>query len=321
MRILLVGALLALGPANLFAQSPDPGTARIVTSDLHNFWRAYERLERSGSLQDSMRAVFEEYYLPGSPGLHDFIRARIGSVLDLLDVMARHPRYYASMRAETDRAGGFEPQIRRIFQRFEELYPDAVFADVYLLIGRMNSGGTTSPDKILIGTEMYGRTAETPEDELGDWHRQVLRSGDVIPAIVAHELIHVNQRHPDGPGSVLSAAIREGAADFLGELISGGNINDHIHRWADPRERELWEEFQRDMGGRDYSRWFASDDPEARPKDLGYYIGHKIVEAYYRRSDDKVEAIHQILTISDFDDFLARSRYADRFESSEGKKP
>jgi len=313
MRVSLVGALLTLASANLFAQRPDPGAARIVTSDLDNFWRAHERLQASVSLEDSMRAVFEEYYLPGSPGLHDFIRSRIGSVLDLLDAMARHPRYYASIRAETQRAATLEPQIRGIFRRFEGLYPDAVFADVYLLIGRMSSGGTTSPDKILIGTEMYGRTSETPEDELGDWHRQVLRSADVIPAIVAHELIHVNQSYPDDADDVLAASIAEGAADFLGELISGGNINDHVHRWADPRERELWEEFQRDMGGRDYSRWFASDDPEARPKDLGYYMGYKIVEAYYDRSHDKTAAIKEILSTADFEAFLARSGYAEKF--------
>ncbi len=141
----------------------------------------------------------------------------------------------------------------------------------------------------------------------------MLRSADVIPAIVAHELIHVNQPRPEGSGTVLSASIREGAADFLGELVSGGNINDHVHRWADPRERDLWEEFQRDMDGRDYSRWFASDDPEARPKDLGYYMGYKIVEAYYRRSQDEQAAIREILTIVDFEDFLARSGYAAKF--------
>lgn len=313
MKIFSLLTMLGLASSSLFAQSTEPAAARIVTSDLDNFWRAYERLERSATLEDSMRAVFEEYYLPGSPGLHDFIRSRIYSVLNLLDVMKAHPRYYASIRSETRRAASFEARIRADFERFEEMYPDAVFADVYLLIGRMSSGGTTSPDKILIGTEMYGRTDGTPEEELGDWHRQVLRSADVIPTIVVHELIHVNQRHPDDARTVLAASIQEGAADFLAELISGGNINDHVHRWADPREAELWKEFQDDKGGRDYSRWFASDDPEARPKDLGYYMGYKIVEAFYGRSDDKAQAIHEILTIEDFEDFLARSGYREKF--------
>ena len=130
-----------------------------------------------------------------------------------------------------------------------------------------------------------------------------------IPAIVAHELVHTQQRTASSR-TLLASAIREGSADFLGELISGLNINAHIHEWANLRERELWEDFRRVMGGTDSSGWLYSSRADDEPADLGYWMGYRITKAYYERADDKREAIREILTIRDFPAFLAASGYA-----------
>lgn len=296
------------------AQVPNPADARIVSSDIANFWRAYDRAAQARTLADSMRAFFDEYYVVGSPGLHDFIRRRIGSVLHLIDVIREHPRFYASLREPSLRTSEFAAPIRESFRRFEEIYPDAVFADVYFVIGRMSSGGTTSRDKLLIGTEMFGRTPATPEDELDEWHRAVIKEVKWLPAIVAHELIHVNQHYPRDNRTLLSASIQEGAADFVGILISGGNFNDHVYEWAAPREEELWVEFREEMMGSDASHWlYNAADAGDRPADLGYFMGHQIVKAYYDRATDKREALRRILTIDDFEAFLKESGYAEKF--------
>jgi hypothetical protein len=57
----------------------------------------------------------------------------------------------------------FIPEIEAAFAAWAGLYPEADLPDVYFMIGRRSSGGTASPGRILIGTEMYGRTAETPD--------------------------------------------------------------------------------------------------------------------------------------------------------------
>jgi len=106
------------------------------------------------------------------------------------------------------KAGTFKEPMRAAFRKLKSIYPDAVFPDVYLLIGRMNSGGTYTANALLIGVDMYGITPTTPKDELSDWHKQVLKPIDEIPYIVAHELIHYQQKYPKGERTLLSASIR-----------------------------------------------------------------------------------------------------------------
>jgi hypothetical protein len=48
--------------------------------------------------------------------------------------------------------------------------------------------------------------------------------------VVTHELVHYQQKWPEGEKSLLANAIYEGAGDFIGELISGKIINDHLHK-------------------------------------------------------------------------------------------
>ncbi len=59
--------------------------------------------------------------------------------------------------------------------------------------------------------------------------------------------------------------------------------------------------------------WFGTN-MKNRPSDLGYYIGYKISEAYYKNSKDKRRAIRDILTVQDFAAFLEKSRYAEKFK-------
>jgi hypothetical protein len=161
---------------------------------------------------------------------------------------------------------------------------------------------------------MYGMNKDTPVEELGRWHRAVLRPIKDIPYIVAHELIHLQQKYPRDDSTLLAMAIREGSADFVGELIYGGMINNHLHAYGNPCEHDLWAEFQQEMDGKDLNKWlFQGDAAKDRPADLGYYIGYKICESYYKRAADKNAAIRAILEIKDFKDFLKASKYDSKF--------
>jgi hypothetical protein len=194
------------------------------------------------------------------------------------------------------------------------LYEDAVFPDVYFLVGRMSSGGTLSKRALLIGAEMYGKTPNMPVEELGDWHRQVLAPVEGVPHIVAHELIHYQQRKMVASNTLLAKCIREGSADFLAELISGKHINNHLHVYGNPNEKQLWQEFKKSMLGTDNLRWLYNGPmSKDRPGDLGYYMGYKISEAYYNKAADKRQAVRGILEIKDFEQFLKDSGYEAKF--------
>lgn len=290
--------------------SPNPDDAQIVTSDIQNFWRAYDSAK-----PENQHEIFQREYLDkGSIGLQDFVKLRISNAEALTKNINTHPKYYASIRESTMRIESFRPQIRAAFHALKHLYEDAVFPDVYFLIGRMTSGGTLSNRALLIGAEMYGRTPNTPIEELSDWHRQVLASVDGIPHIVAHELIHYQQGKMAASNTLLAQSIREGSADFIAELISGRHINGHLHAYGNPREKQLWGEFKKEMLGTDKSRWlYNGDQSKDRPADMGYYMGYKISEAYYNKTQDKRQAVRGILEIKDFEQFLKDSGYEAKF--------
>jgi len=303
--------LLAGLPGAAAAQFATPDSARVETADVGRFFEAARRLPSAPTVRDSARVLFEHYYYPGSDGLLDFIERRIGSAFQLAGKIRERPAYYAHLPVSLGGLGVIAPRIRAGFERFEGLWPEAVFADVYFVIGRMNSGGTTSQDKLLIGAEMYGRDAAAPGAELNEWEARVLRDTGMVVAIVVHELMHVNQVPlPGASATVLAQAIREGGADFVAELVTGRNINDHVHAWADPREREVWEEFRAAMNGRDFGRWFGNSGEAGRPPDLGYYVGYRIAKALYDRSPDKRRAIGEILRGTDAPALLAASGYS-----------
>ncbi|MCO6511743.1 MAG: hypothetical protein J5I65_13215 [Aridibacter famidurans] len=287
----------------------EPEKAEIVTSDIDLFWKAYDR----ATPENDLIVYRDEYLRKGSVGLQEFARIRIGSVCNLVETIDSHPRYFEGLRAGSMKIDSFKPNIRASFVRLKEIYPDAVFPSVYFLIGSMNSAGTLTDKGLLIGVDMFGKTENTPMEELGDWHKAVISSIDRLPFIVAHELIHYQQARLNDR-SLLAAAIREGSADFIGELISGGQINPHLQEYGNARERELWLEFEKEMSGNDRSNWlYQGEKAKDRPADLGYYIGYKIAENFYKNSADKKKAVRDILLIEDFPKFLAASKYAEKF--------
>lgn len=299
--------LLVSRAAPIAAQQGDPDSARIETGDVTRFLGVLDALRTARSYNDSALILFQQYYLPGSPGLRAFIRLRVGSPFELMDqITARHD-YYAHLPESLARLAETGTEIRAALRRFKSLWADARFGDTYFLVGRMNSGGTVSRNMLLIGAEMYGKDAAAPTGALNGWEKNVLADLSMVPTIVVHELMHFNQPAVMNP-NLLVQALREGGADFVAEQVTGRNINAHVHAWAAPREAALWAEFKAAMHGSDFSRWFGNDSPE-RPADTGYYIGYKIAEAHYHRSADKSRALGEILRVSDADAFLAASGY------------
>lgn len=289
------------------AQNTDPSKAEIITSDIDLFWKAYDASLPAYSADVLQR----EYVDKGSKGVKGFLWKRIESGANLSKTISRYPRYYASIRESTLRIAGMEGQIRESLAKLKEYYPDAVFPPVYFVIGALSSGGTTSKAGLIIGAEMYGKTSITQEDELNSWLKTVIKPVEEIPHVAAHELIHFQQDF-DG-GTLLQACLKEGSADFLAELISGKHINQHVHDYANPKEKELWEEFSKRMNKKDYKGWLYGNSTPGRPQDLGYWMGYQITKAYFDRMTDKKQAVYDMLHIRDANRFLEASGYAERF--------
>jgi uncharacterized protein YjaZ len=107
---------------------------------------------------------------------------------------------------------------------------------------------------------------------------------------------------------VLFASLIEGGAEFTAELISGDVANHQLTILTHGREAAIEAAFVADQDKTDLSAWLYNGPgtPE-HPGDLGYWVGYRIVKAYYHHASDKHQALRDIFQMKDPKVFLARS--------------
>jgi hypothetical protein len=265
---------------------PDPDSARLVTSDIDRFWTAVGRAP-----EDSLaRYLRREYIEPGSAGLQDFIPGRIKSSAALAESYRKNRARYDAARPNMARIAEAAPQIHAAFRRFKAMYPEAKFPDVYFVVGRFNSGGTSKPSGLILGAEM-------------------IRDVNGLPWLAAHELVHFQQRDSGSP-TLLAQAFAEGTADFVASLVMDRDDSSEKYRYGLAHEHELWTEFAPQMHGTERGIWMYTKPPGDRPNDLGYFIGSRIARAYYERATDKRAALRELILADDVDEILRRSGYS-----------
>jgi hypothetical protein len=250
-----------------------------------------------------LAAILDRQYLKkGSQGVQDFMPDRIISAEALAKLILQGPEYYETVRANTGKMQSFVPEIRRGFQRFKQIYPDAIFPPVYFVIGRRNSGGTDTENGLIVGAEMFADTGSR------------IHLTEIV-CIVIHELIHYQQKAKGE--DLITGVMTEGGADFIAELINGNQSNENIKPYGDSHEQELWKKFQQDAAKNDFAPWLYNGDNQKHvgPPDLGYYIGYKICQSLYEIFPDKAEALKIIIAMKDPKAIIEQSGYSQRFHS------
>lgn len=284
-----------------------PGQVKLVTTDIDHFWSAY-----AAARQDTAQARVrfrQTYFAPGSVGLQDYYQLKIKQDASFARAILQRPRYYQSIQATTQAIAAEKPRIIAAFRRFQQLYPAVQFQHIYFVIGGWVSGGTVSEAGLLIGADQIANGPGVDTSELTLVQRNRCEPVTTLPSLMVHELVHRNQGPQDG--TLLSYALNEGMADFVAELVTGHNPNQRLHPYGNAHEQELWLAFKQEMGGRDPHNWIANGRQETpeKPCDLGYYIGYRIVQAYYNKQADKQQALRYMLTLRDPQAFLRESGY------------
>lgn len=288
-----LAALATLGMAA--RRQPEPV---IDYSDVTRFYALYAASDGHPTAAQLQR----DYLDAGSAGLKTLARLRNVTGERIAQNMAQEPKVYADTRdclAVLPRAA---TRLKQAFRMLGERYPEATFPPVTIAISRGKPMGVGSPvTGVQIGLESLCTTTWlNPDVE------------DRFVYVIAHEFAHVQQVRElvDDPApTVLEGALVEGAADFIGELIAGGVSYAYLPALTKGREREIETAFVPDMDSRDVSKWLYNSTRET-PGDLGYWVGYRIVKAYYQRTDDKRAAIRDILQMRDPRAFLARSGWS-----------
>lgn len=299
------GRSLKAGATKLDVNSQTPangaatGQVDIQTSDVELFYRVYDAALGRPSVDQIQR----EYLDAGSEGLRTFIRARNTTAQRIVEAIAEQPDLYAGGRRCAQALTMARPRLEAALQRLQHLYPPTRSPPITVVIGRGRPVGVGSPvNGLQIGLEALCGVRYYSPDPV-----------DRFVYVVAHEYVHVQQAAElvdnDANWTVLEGSLAEGAADFVGELISGGLGNPQLALDARGREREIEEPFVRDMHRTDLSGWL-NDGTMERSGNLGYWVGYRIVRSYYERAPDKAVAIRAIIEMRDAEAFFAQSGWS-----------
>mgnify|MGYP003610406740 FL=1 len=268
--------------------SDSPLNALFEINDTKVFWNSFDKMKNSSE------NPFKDYVEKGSAGVKGFTQSRIINADSLFTMVKKHRSDYESTRNVLDGISAKEKRVRAIYSALKYWYPNAKFPPVYFVYGRFNSGGTSSEDGIIIGTEK-------------------LKNLDGVTGLIAHELIHYQQKI-EGNEMLLKWTLNEGGADFIGEFISGESINGIAYKYGEQNLDKLCKEFVSRLKESDYQDWlYGTSGKDNRPNDLGYWIGYKVIEAYFNKQEDKHKAINDIINIKEPLLFLKQSGFLDSY--------
>jgi hypothetical protein len=298
------------------------GSNNIYTSDIDNFWKAFDSIKTTTDTTKQLEFIQTLYLDKASDGLKDFIISRDHSAkLHLLNIL-KYPKFWTSLRPKTLDIKNHTADFNLLISNFKAHYPKLKEPKIYFTIGVLNSGGTTSPGKILIGCEIACSDKTVYAIELSNWLQGVFKLNSSVVAMVAHEIGHTQQKEEDSEddskSNLLGYCIREGACDFIAELIYKPVTSPYM-TYGKLNEKELWTEFKKEMLGQETKNWiYNGDNAPNGVADLGYFIGYKICKSYYNNSKNKKKALKEIIELNN--DKESVIRFLQTSEYKGGKK-
>ena len=288
---------------------------KVFTSDIDNFWRAYDSCQTTTDSLKQLHYIQSLYVDKGTEGLKAFMEARDYTSELWLTLVRKYPRFWKSIRPNTLAVKSKKQEIEKSIQKLKKLYPDLKEAKMYFTIGGLRSGGTTMNDMVLIGAEIATGDATTDVSGFPNkWLEGVFKSqqSDNLVPLNIHEYVHTQQIGETR--NLLGQAIREGACDFITELIMDKPLPNNYLVYGRQHEAELKESFKLDMFTPAYSNWLYNGSTATTMADLGYFMGYIICKTYYKNSPDKKMAVKDIIELNYSDtaaveNFLVKSKY------------
>lgn len=292
--------IIAAASFSLLAAVAGPIRPKIVTEDVDRFYAVYDAAGGKPAAEQLQR----DYLDQGSGGLGEFARLRNITGGRIEGAIAKRPEIYEDARRCAAALPAVKQRLGAALIRLGEFYPDAVFPPVTIAVGRGKPVGVgNAKGGVMIGLEaLCAANFFTPNLE------------DRFVSVIAHEYVHVQQpaaQIEDPNDTVLKAALIEGGAEFVAELIAGSISYTHLVAATRGREKELEAEFVAEQDEKAVgSDWLYNGlgTPE-RPGDLGYWVGYRIAKAYYRHARDKRAAVRDIIEMRDPKAFLAESSW------------
>lgn len=327
--------LIALS-ALVCAHAQNERAVNIITTDVANFWEAYDHILATPDTALQMKYLDSLYLAKGTAGLKALMQVRSYTPEEYLSVINGYPKFWASVRENTLKAEQYVPELLAGIEQLRELYPPLRPADIYFSIGAFSTPGTTLDSLVLIGSELAMTDERVSSEEFPEQFREARRLFfdsnpiDNLKLLAVHECVHTQQQPM--VHNLLSMALYEGVAEFVSVKATGMPSSTPAVAYGkqNPRVREQFEQTM--FYGNNRPQWLWGDAPnEFGVRDLGYYIGYQLCELHYEQAADKKAAIKKMIELdytdeAEIEDFVDGTGFfsaslVQLYEDFERKRP
>lgn len=299
----------------VFATAFSQKSTRIFTSDIDNFWVAYDSIQKTSDYSGKLNLIKRLYTDKATKGLKAFMNARDYNDSVYVKVIEKYPKFWNSVRPNTLTIKTKTKELEAGVVRLKQLYPELKDAEMYFTIGGLNAGGTVSGNMVLVGAELATGIGSTDVSEFKDeWLKGMFanQSLDNIVSLNIHEYIHTQQTGYQN--RVLNQAIKEGSCDLIAGLVMNESPQRKYISYGMVHEAEIKARFKKEMFTGNLAEWFYNGRQKGQGADLGYYVGYVISKMYYQNAKDKKQAIKDIIELNYSDnkaveDFLDKSKF------------
>ncbi|RQO33026.1 hypothetical protein DBR39_24155 [Chryseobacterium sp. KBW03] len=299
----------------IFSSAFSQKSTKIFTSDIDNFWVAYDSIQKTNNHSQKMDLIKRLYTDKGTEGLKTFMKVRDYNDTVFVNIIDKYPKFWNSIRPNTLAIKTKTNELEASVAKLKQLYPELKEAEMYFTIGGLNSGGTVSGNKVLVGAEIATGLPSTDVSEFqDDWLKGVFaeQSLDNIVSLNVHEYIHTQQT--GNRRRVLSQSIKEGACDLIAELVMNTTLERKYLSYGAAHSAEVKDLFKKEMFTGNFRNWLYNGRQKGESADLGYYVGYEICKLYYQNAKDKKQAVRDIIELNYDDDkavedFLIKSKF------------
>ncbi len=313
-----------------------PTTQQVVTTDIHNFWEAYDLITATSDSVKQYQYLDSLFISRGTPGLAGIMQARNYSPQEYVYVINHYPKFWVSIRPNMQEVDNLSSELEGGIERFREIYPDLKPAKIYFTVGAFRTGGTTIDSTVMIGSEISLAdsstvTSEFPENLAHLKTHYATNPNKHLVFLNVHEYVHTQQT--PRVFNILSLTLYEGVAEFVAHKALGLPSPIPQIEFGKKNAQRIREVYETEMFYPNLLyKWLDGSAPnEFGMRDLGYYVGYQICENYYEHSLDKALAIKTMIELDYTDeaaveDFVTKSRYFsaslnELYKNFEAKRP
>lgn len=301
----LLFTVVLLGCNSTTKETTSPSTEdhtfleNIISSDIDNFWSAYDRIVSTEDTLEKMEILEEVFIGRASFGQQEMFRVRNYKPQEYLDAINDYPLFWSSIRTNMQDLNSYKDDIAVGINKIEKIYPEMKPATVYLGMGVFRTPGTGFDSLVLLGCEYALGDINTEVTEFDEQRSEYYNTNPIknLEFLTVHEYVHTQQKpmlH-----NLLSLVLYEGIAEFIAEVATDKKSPWKSFTYGPANYEMVLRRFEEDIfKPSTVNTWlWNSRDNEFGTDNLGYYIGHTIASKYYEKAKDKSAAIKKLIEL------------------------